>query len=179
MIKLNSKFTVFALTFTLLTISACKKDNQSDNNQSTPTISVTTDNEQITPKSPTINTNFEVNDYFETFISKNKTGEAIVNINKPVMNGELLRKADKVKVEINGYWVSDSPKNEITLEIYPNYFEADSDNRAIIKQKLKLNRQNRFLTFSYLKMIALEEGLYYYFLKDDDHSIYTGKFVVK
>lgn len=176
---MNSRFTILILTFAVLILTACKKDKKSEDENQTPTIAITTENERVSPQVPTASANFEINDYFETFIAKNNNNESIVNIDKPKMNGELLRKAEKVKLEINGYWVSDNKKSEITLAVYPNSFEAGNGNRSIIEQKLKLTRENKFLIFSYLNMIQLEEGLYYYFLKDGNNPIYTGKFVVK
>ncbi|MFK7946613.1 MAG: hypothetical protein AB8G11_03405 [Saprospiraceae bacterium] len=176
---MNSRFTILFLALSILTIVACKKDKKSADENQTPIIAVTIDDEQATPRTPDASANFEINEYFETFIAKNNNNESIVNIDKPKMNGELLRKADKVKVDINGYWVNDANKSEIILEVYPNAFEVGNSNRPIIEQKLKLKRKNKFLMFSYLKMIALEEGLYYYFLKDNDTLIYVGKFIVK
>lgn len=176
---MNSRFTILILAIVLLIFSACRKDKKSEDEQQNHRISITTDNKPQTPEAPAESANFEINEYFETFIAKNGNNEFIVNIEKPKMNSQLLRKAEKVKLEINGYWVNDSKKSMVTLEVYPNSFSANNDNRAIIKQKLKLTRENRFLIFNYLNMLTLEEGLYYYFLKDGKDAIYTGKFMVK
>lgn len=170
-----------------LTMVACRKDKSESNEQDIVDIEVPTTEKQksrsIAPEIANLSANFEVNEYFETFITQNKANnvEDIININKPKMGGELLRKADKVKLEISGYWANPSRKRnkKITLEVYPNTFKEGIDNRAIIEQKLKLTKDKRFLIFGYLKNVTLNEGLYYYFLKNGETVLYTGKFQVK
>lgn len=175
---MNFRLTILLLTFVTIFTSACKKGDKTKNENDKQTITVTTD-ENTQPEPSTASGNFEANDYFESFIAKNTDSESIVNLNKPKMNGELLRKENKLQLEVNGYWINDSKKSSITLEVYPNSFEEGNDNRPIIEQKLKLTRENKFLLFSYLNTIALDEGLYYFFLKDNSNPIYTGKFLVK
>jgi hypothetical protein len=105
----------------------------------------------------------------------------MVNIDKPKMGSELLRKEDKSKLEINGYWVSDkaTAKDKLTLEVHPSSFKENDGNRPIIEQKLSLTKENKYLLFGYLNYVSLEEGLYYYFLKNEGVVVYTGNFMVK
>lgn len=165
----------------ILSITACKKDTSKPIIADNTKMEVPTKDELTTPKVEEVNSNFKVNDYFETFIKANNSGENMVNINKPKMGGELLRKADKVKLEINGYWVNDkaNAKDKLTLEVFPNSFKQNDGNRSIIEQKLSLKKENKYLLFGYLKHLSLEDGLYYYFLKNKGIIVYTGKFMVK
>lgn len=123
---------------------------------------------------------FEINQYFETFIQKNETQNEKIEIATPQENAVLMRKADKVKVEIKGFWnIRNEEKKDLLLEIFPNHFAQNTGVRPIIAQKLKLNPNDSFMNFSYLKLIKLESGLYYYFLKNQDEIIYVNKFIVK
>lgn len=176
-----TKFFLFVLMATL-TLTACRKDKSENKKQTITNIEVPTqDAKQEVEKveEAVASANFETNDYFETFIAKNKSNTDIINIDKPKMGGELMPKGDKVKLEINGYWANGKNAKEISLEVYPNIFEEGTDNRAIIEQKLKLTQENKYLIFGYLQHVSLDEGLYYYFLKNGKTIIYTGKFLVK
>lgn len=172
--------TYLLIAMTIFGVSACKKDKAENNKKEAITIEVPTKEEEKTPviiDAPT----FQVNDYFETFIKKNNSGADMVNIDKPKIGSELLRKGDKLKLEINGYWVNDkaTAKDKLTLEIFPSSFKQNDGNRPIIEQKLSLKKENKYLIFGYLNHISLEEGLYYYFLKNGETIVYTGNFVAK
>ncbi len=173
----------FVLLMCVFSLAACRNDKVKPENQSVTTIDVSTiDQNNTTDDAITDeNSKFEINEYFESFIAKNGSNTTMVNIEKPKMGSELLRKGDKLKLEINGYWINeqDSKIKSITFELYPNAFKKGIDSRPIVEQKLKLKQENRFLIFGYLNHITLEEGLYYYFLIHDKTVIYTGKFLVK
>ncbi len=123
---------------------------------------------------------FKINQYFETFIQKNEQQTEKIEIATPQSNDVLMRKADKVKLEVKGFWdKTKGNKNELTLEVFPNHFPQNTGVRPIIEQKLKLNANDNFLNFSYLKHIKLGSGLYYYFLKNGEDVVYVNKFIVK
>lgn len=123
---------------------------------------------------------FEINKYFETFIQKNEQQMEKIEIATPQANDVLMRKADKVKLEIQGFWNKRKGNSEeLILEVFPNHFAQNGGVRPIVEQKLKLKPNDSFLNFSYLKHIELESGLYYYFLKDGEEIIYVNKFIVK
>jgi hypothetical protein len=176
------KFSIYLLiAVTIFNIAACKKD-KAETSEDRVTIEVPTkeDGTTNTSESDAVPI-FQVNEYFETFILLNNSSSDMVNVDKPKMGGELLRKGDKLKLEINGYWVSEkaSEKNKLTLEIYPSAFKQNDGNRPIIEQKLSLKKENKYFIFGYLNHVSLEEGLYYYFLKRDEVIVYTGNFMVK
>jgi hypothetical protein len=173
--------TYLLIAVTIFSISACKKDNP-ESPKKTITIEVPPkENNAInTPTTEFIPT-FQINEYFEAFIKKNNTTSDMVNIDKPKMGSELLRKGDKLKLEINGYWVNNkaTATDKLTLEIFPSSFKQNDGNRPMIEQKLSLKKENKYLIFGYLNHVSLEEGLYYYFLKNGKMIVYTGNFVVK
>lgn len=173
--------TYLLIAVAIFSVSACKKDKAKTSEEKV-TIEVPTKEENTinTPTTVDVPT-FQVNDYFETFIKKNNSGADMVSIDKPKMGGELLRKGEKLKLEINGYWVNDkaTAKDKLTLEIYPSTFKQNDGNRPIIEQKLSLKKENKYLIFGYLNHVSLEEGLYYYFLKNGETIVYTGNFIVK
>lgn len=179
--------TYLLIAVAIFSVSACKKDKATTQKETeiqkekitieVPTKEENTINTPTTVDFPT----FQVNEYFETFIKKNNSGADMVNIDKPKMGGELLRKGEKLKLEINGYWVNNkaTAKDKLTVEIYPSSFKQNDGNRPIIEQKLSLKKENKYLIFGYLSHVSLEEGLYYYFLKNGETIVYTGNFVVK
>ena len=167
------------LILSIITFVNCKKVPES--------IEVTADEVEVPTSRNTLTvdkaveiSSFEINQYFETFIAKNEQQTEKIEIVTPQKNEVLTRKADKVKIEIKGYWDKSDKKNStLKLEVFPNRFAQNTGVRPIVEQKLKLTNNNDFMNFSYLKLIKLESGLYYYFLKDGEDIIYVNKFIVK
>ncbi len=167
------------LIISVLIFVNCKK-NIENTELTVDEVEVPTSRNAIVAEESIETSSFEINQYFETFIAKNEQQTEKIELTTPQHNEVLTRKADKVKVEIKGYWnKNDKQNSNLSLEVFPNQFAQNTGVRPIIEQKLKLNSNNDFMNFSYLKFIKLESGLYYYFLKDGNEVIYVDKFIVK
>jgi hypothetical protein len=167
------------IILSIIAFTNCKKAPEAVD-MSADEIEVPTSRNTLTVDKAIKTSPFEINQYFETFIAKNETQTEKIEIATPQENAVLMRKADKVKVEIKGFWNTKMGNNkELVLEVFPNHFAQNTGVRPIIEQKLKLNAKDSFLNFSYLKLLKLESGLYYYFLKHNDEVVYVNKFIVK
>jgi hypothetical protein len=171
---------IFLLSCLLLTVTlACQRSEPQPETVTppAPTIEVPT-SRGIAPNAPPARDPFAVNEYFETFIAKNPTQTVIVELQTPAANAVLMRKGEKVKVEIRGNCLN-AAEVMLNLEIFPAIFDRSSGIRPIVEQKLNLASSPRGQYFSYLQYVNLPKGLYYYFLKMDEQPIYVNKFLVQ
>ena len=161
----------FILLSLALSFANCTKQSEEQSSHS----SGSKEKEILNEQSKIANNSFIVNEYFENSILKNDS--AVVSLKKPELNDNLIRVANKVKLEVIGHLNTSPKSNVIRLEIYPNS-STPLNSKPIINQKLNLIPNNSHYAFTYFNRVSLEKGLYYFFLKGENEVIYTGKFQV-